>query len=635
MPAVRRARDEVSGDQAGLTPPDSTAAAAARKRRLVKTPVGLVLLLATLLALFLRLFLVTRPGFLTSGTVEYDDGVYLGAALRLLHGALPYKDYAFVQPPGIVLIAFPSALIGSLTTQATGLAVARVASVLASTACVPLVGNLVRHRGTAVVAITSGLLAVYPADILSGRTLLLEPWMNLFCLLGANAAFQAGRLATPQRLALAGLALGFAASVKYWAGLPAALLILACLLIRPVPAAASAGPDTAEPDTAETGTAEPDTAETGTAVAIAAQADPSRARRTLACLGGLAVGFLVPLAGLASEAPLAFLRETFLDQATRTGTEPPLSLRLAHLTGLIDLISRDGGLSLTRLPGRSLFAEAAEASTRVVYVGHLPYAAAAAAIVVIAAGYLRLRGQRAHLEWFALVTAIGATAAVCYYSAFFYHYPDFPAPWLAIAAGAAVGALLTPRGRRRATRAAGSSANGAASGADDRASVGAGSQRRSVAATLRRPVTVVLVLIIAVTAVVEAKELSVLSQPASPPAAAQIPAGACVVADQVSFEIAANRFAAPSPGCPDIIDSLAATLVLSGGVSPQGSAGQLSSAVAGWEAVYSKAQYAWVSSGASTRIPWTGAFASWFAAHFRVLAKYPGYGDSVLYVRDH
>ncbi len=76
------------------------------------TPTGLAILAATVLALALRLFLVTRPGFLTSGTVEYDDGVYLGAALRLLHGALPYKDYAFVQPPGIVVVALPGALVG-------------------------------------------------------------------------------------------------------------------------------------------------------------------------------------------------------------------------------------------------------------------------------------------------------------------------------------------------------------------------------------------------------------------------------------------------------------------------------------------------------------------------------------------
>ena len=86
MPAVRRARDQVPGDQAD-------AAAGERPRRARRggrgglggrlrsmPPTGLVILAATVLALALRLFLLTRPGFLTSGTVEYDDGVYLGAA---------------------------------------------------------------------------------------------------------------------------------------------------------------------------------------------------------------------------------------------------------------------------------------------------------------------------------------------------------------------------------------------------------------------------------------------------------------------------------------------------------------------------------------------------------------------------
>ncbi|MGH3248333.1 MAG: hypothetical protein ACRDOI_19320, partial [Trebonia sp.] len=111
MPAVRRARDGVSGDQAGPASREEAAApggvAGLGHRLRALSPAGLAILTATVLALALRLFLVTRSGFLTSGTVEYDDGVYLGAALRLLHGALPYKDYAFVQPPGIVVVALP------------------------------------------------------------------------------------------------------------------------------------------------------------------------------------------------------------------------------------------------------------------------------------------------------------------------------------------------------------------------------------------------------------------------------------------------------------------------------------------------------------------------------------------------
>jgi len=572
MPAVPRATDGLSGDQAGLTDesavPGGAGGLGLRLRSM--SPAGLVILTATVLALALRLFLVTRPGFLTSGTVEYDDGVYLGAALRLLHGALPYKDYAFLQPPGIVVVALPGAALGSLTSQATGLAAARILSVLASTACVPLAGRLVRHRGVLACAVTAGLLAVYPADVLSGRTLLLEPWLNLVCLLAANAAFREGRLASPRWLALAGVAFGCGIAIKFWAVVPAAVLLATCLIARP-------------------------------------PAQTSRARRAGALIGGAVGGFAVLAGPFALADPAAFIHETLLDQVSRVGSYTPISLRLAHLTGLIDVLGRDGKVAAPGTTTHSLFAMGAEASTHTVAVGWPAYAAAAVGVALIAAGYLRGLRQRTPLEWFALVTAVLATAAIMYYSAFFYHYPDFPAPWLAIAVGVAVQSLACEiKGTAPRARLA----------------------RRVLAAA-------VAVVILAI-AGIEARELAPAHVPASPAnVSALVPAGSCLVADQVSFAIAADRFAAPSAGCPDLIDSLAATLKLSGGVSPQGGAGHAPNVIAGWEAIFAQAKYVWLSGGAPARIPWTPALQSWFSAHFRLLAAYPGYGASKLYVRDH
>ena len=573
MPAVRRARDAVSGDQAGLTPGDESSGSGNKTRlghRLRSmSPAGLAILTATALALALRLFLVTRPGFLTSGNVEYDDGVYLGAALRLLHGALPYKDYAFVQPPGIVVVALPGAIIGTLTSQATGLAAARVLSVLASTACVPLAGRLVRHRGVLACAVTAGLLAVYPADVLSGRTLLLEPWMNLACLLAANAAFRQGRLARPRWLAWAGVAFGCGVAIKLWAAVPAAVLLAMCLISRP-------------------------------------PAETSRMRRAGALIGGAVGGFAVLAGPFVLADPAGFIRETLFYQVSRQGSPPPTSLRLAHLTGLIDLLGRDGKLASTGTITHSLFALGAEASTRAVAVGWPAYAAAAAGILLIAAGYLRGVRQRTPLEWFALVTAVLATAAIMEYSAFFYHYPDFPAPWLAIAVGVAVQSLAC-----------------LIKGADARAR------------TARRVLAAVVAVVILAIAGLEARELEPANVQASPASvSALVPAGSCLVADQVSFAIAADRFAAPSPGCPDLIDSLAVTLALSGGKSPLGGAGDDPKAVAGWEAIFGQAKYVWLSGNASTRIPMT-ELQSWFSARFRLIAAYPHYGASKLYVRDH
>jgi alpha-1,2-mannosyltransferase len=572
MPAVRRARDGLSGDQAGLTPTDDSAApggAAGLGHRLRSmSPGGLAILIATVLALALRLFLVTRPGFLTSGTVEYDDGVYLGAALRLLHGALPYKDYAFVQPPGIVVVALPGAVLGTLTSQATGLAAARILSVLASTACVPLAGRLVRHRGALACVVTAGLLAVYPADVLSGRTLLLEPWMNLACLLAANAAFREGRLASPRWLAWAGVAFGCGVAIKFWAAIPAAVLLAVCLIARP-------------------------------------PAQTSRVRRAGALIGGAVGGFAVLAGPFALADPAAFIRETLFYQVSRAGVYTPISLRLAHLTGLIDVLGRDGKVAAPGTTTHSLFAMGAEASTHIVAVGWPAFAAAAVGIILIASGYSRGLRERTPLEWFALVTAVLATVAIMGYSAFFYHYPDFPAPWLAITVGVAVQSLAC-----------------LIKGSAPRARLA----RRALAAA-------VAVVILAI-AGIEARELAPAHVPASPAnVSALVPAGSCLVADQVSFAIAADRFAAPSPGCPDLVDSLAVTLALSGGVSPQGGAGQSAKVIAGWETIFGQAKYVWLSGGAPARIPWTPALQSWFSAHFRLLAAYPGYGASKLYVR--
>jgi hypothetical protein len=509
---------------------------------------------ATILALALRVFLLTRPGFLVSGVVEYDDGVYLGAAIRLLHGALPYRDYAFVQPPGILLVALPGALVASVTSPAAGLAAARVLTVCASSACVPLAGSLVRHRGALVTAVTCGFLAVYPSDVLSARTLLLEPWMNLCCLLAANAAFREGRLADPRRLGWAGVALGFGAAIKFWAAVPAILLLAACLAVR-------------------------------------------SPRRAVACAAGFCCGFAVPAAPFLGITPTAFVRATLLDQITRIGSYTPLSLRLAHLTGLVDVLNRDG--KVTALPAHSLFAMAGNATTVIVDTGWAPFTAAAGAAAAVGAGYLRRPRERSHLEWFALATAAVSSAAILGYSAFFYHYPDFPAPWIAIVAGAAVGgAVARPAAARRRFLAAGAA-----------------------------------LMIIAVT-FLQARELAGVRVPASPGAVSAIPAGSCVFTDQVSFTIAADRFAPVRPGCPDVLDALATTLVLSGGVSAQGGAARQPRVVTGWEAILGQARYVWLSDGYRQRIPWTAGLHAWFSAHFRLVAVFPGYADSRLYVSD-
>ena len=212
------------------------------------------MLAATVVALAIRLYLLTRVRYLT-GITEYDDGVYLGGAVSLISGTVPYHGFAFVQPPGILLLMVPVALLAKVSAITSAMAAARLLTVGASAACVTLLGSLVRHRGAFVTLVACGVLAVYPDDIMAAHTVLLEPWMNLLVLAGACLAFREGRLAAPRRLTWAGVLFGVAGAVKYWAVLPALGLLALCLLNGPEDGPAACGMGPAEGAAGTAGTA--------------------------------------------------------------------------------------------------------------------------------------------------------------------------------------------------------------------------------------------------------------------------------------------------------------------------------------------------------------------------------------------
>jgi alpha-1,2-mannosyltransferase len=515
---------------------------------------GKVMLLATVLALAIRLFTLTRPGYLT-GITEYDDGVYLGGSIRLSEGQLPYLNFATVQPPGIFELLLPVALFAKVTTTVKGLALARLLTVAASTACIPLAGNLVRYRGTVVTAVTCGILAVYPPDITTAHTLLLEPWMNLFCLLAINVAFRRGHLARPRMLLWAGILLGFACTIKFWSGAPALVLLVLCLVVS-----------------------------------------TDRWQRVRNYVIGLVVGFVAPSSPFLVLTPMAFIRSTVFDQADRQGSPVALGIRLANLTGLIDIYNDHGTLSFNA-GAHSMYAAGAAASIGDSNtLGLLPFIATFLLAVAIALGYWFQSRWLTQLEWLALATAVIAAAAVTGYSAFFYHYADFPAPWLALTVGSAAGAL-------------------------------AGRSVKFSMIVLR-----VFAVFIVLVAVLQVREIYPMRQSTAQNMAALIPPGACVVTDEVSLTIAADRFTSLPPGCPDIIDSLAVTLVAGNGESVQGGAANNPAVVALWKKYLNAAQYVWLSPahGSRRRITWTTGLSDWFNANFVPVSQYAG-GTGQLY----
>ena len=350
---------------------------------------SVIITMAALLGLGLRVFQLTRPGYLT-GFTQYDDGVYIGNALRLVNGVIPYRDFAMVQPPGSMLLMVPAALGGKVFGSAWALAAARVLTIGADTANVVLAGLLVRHRGALAAGVASGLYAVYPAALNASQSLFLEPWLNLFCLLGAVILFDgdhlAGHRGVPgengsRRAFWAGVCFGFGTAVKIWAALPALVAWLLCLRAR---------------------------------------------RDRVPFAGGFLVGIAVPCLPFLALAPSGFGRTVFVSelvQAThgRVGANP----RLADITGIV-------GLSSVGVNPK-IWAGATAAGILLLFV-------------VIAWLRARRAGSRATaLDWFALICTFVVTGMLFSPSEWYVHYAAFAGPFLAVLVGLSAARLVAAR----------------------------------------------------------------------------------------------------------------------------------------------------------------------------------------------
>ncbi len=292
---------------------------------------------------------------------------------------------------------------------------------------------------------------------------------------------------------------------------------------------------------------------------------------------------------IALTAPATFFRSTVLYQASRVGSYVPMSLRLSHLTGLIDVFNVNGQFSLAG--ASDSLALASPNPIAATAVGWLPFAVIGGMVAAIGIGYSLHWRRPSELDWFVLVVAVLAATAILSYSAFFYHYPVFVAPWLALACGASA-AYLTDR------------------------------------RIIRGSIVVLAAAASLAVASVEVHQLIPLNVLSGSQVGEVIPPGACVITDQVSDLMSVDRFSNP-PGCPDVIDALANTLVLSNGVSMQAGAGGLPTVVTGWESILGNAQYVLLSPESEVRIPTDYA---WFQENFVPVSPYE-YGIGQLFER--
>ena len=539
------ARTSADGSQGG-------APAAQRGRRPAwLTPVNVVIIV-TAAAFALRLHRqYARAGFLF-GVTEYDDGPYFGSAVRLVHGSMPYRQFVLVQPPGITLLMSPAALLSYWTGTAWGLAIGRILTLLAGTAGVALAGLLVRHRGLLAVLVACGITAVYADAVGAAHTVLVEPWLVLFCLAGALAVFDRDKITTStKRLAWGGVLFGFAGVVEAWAIVPVIVLAALCL---------------------------------------------PHLKRAAIYAGGVAAGFLVPVLPFVIAAPRGFYHSLITAQIGYRAH----AVRVTFLSRLRDLTGFPYAMDW---PKTTLL---------------LAALALVVCVIVAQAGAMAITHRPPPaLDWFAMASTALIVAMFLWPPQFHYHFAQFLAPFLALSLALSVSRLLY----------------GAEPGEDLAVSWPRTSGPRA-ARRLGMGIVSVTAVALAAAAVLQFRSDAVYTPVMGPVPAAVgrlIPPGACVLTDQVSVTLLANRFESSDPRCPQMVDSLGTTLALSHGLKPGTGAATVPAVTAWWKQAFSNAQYALFTRSNATRIAWSPALKAYLASHFTQIYQSPN--RLTLYVR--
>jgi hypothetical protein len=98
-----------------------------------------------------------------------------------------------------------------------------------------------------------------------------------------------------------------------------------------------------------------------------------------------------------------------------------------------------------------------------------------------------------------------------------------------------------------------------------------------------------------------------------------IPAGACVVTNDIAYTVAAGRFYSDAAGCPAMTDSFGTLIAMTSGHPRDASAAVLAPVVALWQATLARARYVWLTSNTVAQIPWNAGLDGYFRRHFRLI----------------
>jgi hypothetical protein len=325
-----------------------------------------------------------------SAVDEYDDGVYFGASVELVHGVLAYRDFAFIQPPMITIWMAPFAALSPLTGTSAAMEAGRFFVDIVTVTNVVLVGALVRRRPTWQVVVATAVMAFSQGTIPASQTILLEPFLVLACLIALLVLLEGEVLTrSSRRLWWCGIFFGGAGATKVWAALPflAALIVLA----------------------------------------------PSGLRAQRKVVGGAIIGFVTCCAPFLIAAPFSFLRQVVVTQAIRSASGFTFEARLADLTGIPGL---SGSIQRHSDLGAALLALVALAG-----IG-----------AVLACARAKGRAPWSALERLALWGTLFVGAGLLLSPTYYYHYSAFMAPFVALVASSVAGRVSAWRHATLAVR---------------------------------------------------------------------------------------------------------------------------------------------------------------------------------------
>lgn len=186
------------------------------------------LALVAVVGVLLRIgHLVARHGVIGS---DFDAGVYYGATGLMVTGYRPYVDFAFLHPPGILLLLAPIAWLGEhLIGHAGAFALASVLSAVVAGGTILGIGILASWwRGPTAGIVAALLYATFLPAIRAEGDILLEPFVNA-AFVGAALIWLSPTPRSQSRLLLAGAVIALTSLVK----LTGAVVGLGCLASGP------------------------------------------------------------------------------------------------------------------------------------------------------------------------------------------------------------------------------------------------------------------------------------------------------------------------------------------------------------------------------------------------------------------